>query len=147
MQRPKASRPTSAATEREPRGNDLRQIDSVATPKSNARQLLRYANVKSLAAELDRPASTLVALAPNNDPFSITEARRNGAQWFARIWKRLAIGSGAHLHRLHYAIISQSKPVKMSDGTPYENTQSCWQALIRTSNDARYLDPCQPKTS
>ncbi len=28
----------------------------------------------------------------------------------------------------------------MSDGTPYENTQNCWQALIRASNDARYLD-------
>jgi len=102
--------------------------------------LLSYDRIKDLAAELHRPASTLIALAPRNDPFSITESRRAGAQWFARVWKRLAIGSGVHLRRLHYAIISQSKPVKMSDGVPYKNTQSCWQDLIRTSNDARYLN-------
>jgi hypothetical protein len=105
-----------------------------------ARNLLDYANIKLLAAELHRPASTLSALAPANDPFSITEGRHAGAQWFARLWKRLDLGSGVHLRRLHYTIISQSKPVKMSDGTPYENTQNCWQALIRASNDARYLD-------
>lgn len=102
--------------------------------------LLRYDRIKQLAAELDRPASTLVALAGNNDPFSITEGRCAGAEWFARLWMRLAIGSGVHLRRFHYAIISQAKPVKMSDGTAYENTLSCWKALIRTSNDARYLD-------
>jgi hypothetical protein len=108
--------------------------------KFDARQLLAYDSIKRLASELHRPASTLIALAPINDPFCITPNRRDGAQWFARLWKRLAVGSGVHLRRLHYAIISQAKPVKMSDGKPYENTQSCWQHLIRTSNDARYLD-------
>ena len=108
--------------------------------KFDARQLLAYDSIKRLASELHRPASTLIALAPINDPFCITPNRRDGAQWFARLWKRLAVGSDVHLRRLHYAIISQAKPVKMSDGKPYENTQSCWQHLIRTSNDARYLD-------
>jgi hypothetical protein len=115
-------------------------VTEVLAPKFDVRQLLRYANIKRLASVLHRPASTLIALAPINDPFCITPNRRDGAEWFARIWNRLAIGSGAHLRRLHYAIISQSKPVKMSDGKPYENTQDCWQNLIRTSNDARYLD-------
>jgi hypothetical protein len=101
---------------------------------------LRYSQLKSLAAELSRPASTLVALSPANDPFSITPGRRDGAQWFARIWKRLNLGSDVHLRRLHYAIVSQAKPLKMPNGTPYENTLEAWQALIRTSNDARYLD-------
>ena len=37
---------------------------------------LRYDRIKRLAAELRRPASTLIALAPANDPFSITPGRR-----------------------------------------------------------------------
>ena len=59
----KAARPATAATVSEPPGNDLGQIDFVAIRNSSARQLL-----------------ALVALAPNNDPFSITEGRRAGAQ-------------------------------------------------------------------
>ena len=114
--------------------------DSLAQNGRAAQALLRYDAIQKLAKELSRPASTLIALAPQNDPFSITPGRRAPAQWFARLWRRLAIGSGVHVRRLHYAIISQSQPVKMSDGTPYENTLSCWHTLIRTSNDARYLD-------
>ena len=101
---------------------------------------LRYDRIKRLAAELRRPASTLIALAPANDPFSITPGRRGEAQWFSRIWKQLGLGSGVHLRRLHYALISQAKPPKMPNGVPYENTHDCWQTLIRASNDARYLD-------
>jgi hypothetical protein len=102
--------------------------------------LLRYDRIKKLAAELGRPASTLIALAPANDPFSITPGRRDEAQWFSRIWKQLDLGSGVHLRRVHYALVSQAKPIKMPNGLPYENTHGCWQALIRASNDARYLD-------
>ena len=47
-------------------------------PEISAQHLLDYANIKSLAAELHRPASTLFALAPANDPFSITDGRRAG---------------------------------------------------------------------
>jgi hypothetical protein len=57
--------------------------------------LLRYDRIKKLAAELGRPASTLIALAPANDPFSITPGRRDEAQWFSRIWKQLDLGLGA----------------------------------------------------
>jgi hypothetical protein len=66
------------------------------TPERGNAQVapLRYSQLKNLAAELSRPVSTLIALAPANDPFSITPSRRDGAHWFARIWKRLAIGLG-----------------------------------------------------
>jgi hypothetical protein len=66
------------------------------TPERGNAQVapFRYSQFKNLAAELSRPVSTLIALAPANDPFSITPSRRDGAHWFARIWKRLAIGLG-----------------------------------------------------
>jgi hypothetical protein len=103
-------------------------------------RFLRYDQIKKLAADLGRPASTLIALAPANDPFAITPSRAAGAKWFARIWKRLNLGSGVHLRRLHYAIVSQAKPIQMPDGLPYENTEGAWKTLGRASNDARYLD-------
>ena len=52
MRGSKAARPATAATVDEPPGSDLGQINSVATRKPSARQLLR-------------PGSTLVALPPN----------------------------------------------------------------------------------
>jgi hypothetical protein len=106
----------------------------------SAAALLRYGGIKSLADSLGRPVSTLIALASANDPFAITPSRRDGAQWFARIWKRFDLGSGVHVRRVHYKLISQAKPLKIPNGTPYENTLEAWQALIRTSGDARYLD-------
>jgi hypothetical protein len=103
-------------------------------------RFLRYDEIKQLAAELGRPASTLIALAPANDPFAITPTRRDGAKWFARIWKRFNFRPGTHLRRVHYKLISQDKPLTLPDGTAYENTEEAWKALGRTSNDARYLD-------
>jgi hypothetical protein len=109
-----------------------------AVPQAAA--LLRYDNIKKLANELNRPASTLIALSPNNDPFSITPTRHDGAHWFARIWKRFRLGYGIHVRRVHYKLISQAAPIKMSNGMPFKNTAECWEALIGWSNDARYLD-------
>jgi hypothetical protein len=102
--------------------------------------LLRYDGIKALADTLGRPASTLIALAPANDPFAITPSRREGAQWFARLWKRLDLGGDVHVRRVHYQLVSQERPVKLPNGLPYENTLEAWHVLIRTSNDARFLD-------
>jgi len=100
---------------------------------------LRYDDLKRFAADLGRPASALIAMSHHNDPFAITDHRRASAQWFTRIWKRFG-GPGVHLRRVHYTMISQTPPIKMPDTTGYKNTLDCWQALVRASNDARYLD-------
>jgi hypothetical protein len=103
-------------------------------------ELLDYDTLKAFAAELGRPAKTMLALAPNNDPFSITPGRRAWAEWFASIWQRLDMGHGAHLRRVHYATISQENPIKKLDGTLYTNTTGDWNDLAIASRDARLLD-------
>ena len=123
MSRKKRSRPEPAIAGFEPRGSDdPEQINSVIPRNYNQRQLLDYANVKALAAELNRPAKTLIAMGPNTDPFCIVPGRRRGAEWFAGLWKRFG-GFGAHIRRIHYKIISQKKPVKMPNGRLYRNTR------------------------
>ena len=102
--------------------------------------VLDYEGLKGLCVVLGRPASTLIALAPANDPFAIGPLRRKGAEWFTRIWKRLGLGKGTHLRRIHYVLISQKRPVPLPDGARYENTMDCWGALCTASRDARYLD-------
>jgi hypothetical protein len=101
-----------------------------------------YAGLKALAKELQRPVSTLIALAPANDPFYAgAPAREAGARWFAELWNRFGFGQGVHLRRIHYLLVSQpAGAVRSLNGTPYENTTECWAALAVTSRDARYLD-------
>jgi hypothetical protein len=97
-----------------------------------------HAGLKALAKELGRPLFTLEVL--GNDPFTAgVPARKAGAEWFADLWQRLQIAKGAHLHRIHYVLVSQDSPVLMRDGRPYENTRACEAILERTSLDARYL--------
>ena len=64
-----------------------------------AAQLLSYDSIKAFAKELGRPASTLIALAPARDPFSITPLRLAEAKWFAGLYKRFGFGSGVHLRK------------------------------------------------
>jgi hypothetical protein len=99
-----------------------------------------YNSIKSMAKSLGRPAYSLIALASCNDPFWITPSRQAGAKWFGRIWQRFGLGRGVHCRRVHYQLISQKTPVKMPDGTPYENTVGCWQFMCEASRDARYLN-------
>src|SRR5215472_6323261 len=90
-----------------------------------------YIGLKALAEKLGRPVSTLYALAPCNDPFYIGPARVKAAEWFASQWDRLNIPPGWHYRRSHYIFISQDgkAPVLMLNGTPYQNTLKCWDAL------------------
>ena len=65
---------------------------------------ITYDDVKTLAAELGRPASTLIALSPGNDPFYCGPARQALARWFAdEIWPLLdPEADSVHVRRLHY---------------------------------------------
>ena len=113
--------------------------DSSFRPHPSSPQAFTYDGLKQLAADLDRPAATLVVLSPANDPFYIGMARREDAGWFADLWSTSDIGGGIHLRRLHYVFVSREVPLQMRDGTPYENTEACWQRLVAASGSARYL--------
>jgi len=99
-----------------------------------------YNEIKALAKELDRPMSTLFALADENDPYMVGVARRKEqAEWFGALWLRFNFPRGSHIRRIHYVLISQEDSVLMPDGSPYLNTKECYKALNRGSRDARYL--------
>jgi hypothetical protein len=102
--------------------------------------LIDYDELKRLASDLERPVSTLIVLAPQNDPFYAgAPARHDRARWFADLWTRFRLGNGIHLRRIHYRLISQSQPVPDPYGLPYTNTDKCWAMLGNASKDARYL--------
>ena len=56
-----------------------------------------YDGIKALANKLGRRASTLIALAPDNDPFYILPFRQEAAMWYADLWERLGTGAGTAL--------------------------------------------------
>src|SRR5262249_8167010 len=62
------------------------------------------------------------------------------------LWRTSGFGAGVHLRRIHYRLVSQEQPVLMLGGTPYSNTDQCWNALICASRDARYLRLVHPKS-
>jgi len=67
-----------------------------------------YEGLCELSKELKRPASTLYALANCNDPFYILPFRQVEAEWFAGLWRKyIGEGTGIHIRRLHYKLISQ----------------------------------------
>jgi hypothetical protein len=102
------------------------------------RVLLDYEYLKEkLAKDLKRPASTLVVT--NEDPFQQTPGDKTKADWFADIWRRHGV-PGMHLRRLHYRLVSQTKPVEMWDTSVYQNTEKCFAAFMKASRAARYLD-------
>src|SRR5262249_34956805 len=96
---------------------------------------LNYESLKTLAADLDRPLGTLIALSDDADPFLAdrTGRRKEGAEWFARLWRRFDIPDGVHLRRLHYLLLSST--VTCPKGKPYLNTYRCWKILGTASAD------------
>jgi len=100
-----------------------------------------YDRIKALAKEQGCTVLDLIALAPQNDPFYCgTQGDIINGNWFFDLWQTYGFGTGVHLRRVHYRIISQEKPVPMPNGKPYENTLGCWKFLEAASKAARYLD-------
>jgi hypothetical protein len=111
-----------------------------------------YERIKQLAAALGqangtrgrpKPVAELLAMSRNRDPYYAGQpAQREKAVWFAELWQRLQLPRGVHLRRIHYRLVSrkrgQPRPVK-HDGTPYENTELCWEYLQEAGAMARYL--------
>lgn len=101
---------------------------------------MNYETIKALAKQSGYHVQDLIALAPQNDPFYTGRPSEiEGAQWFASIWQRFGYGSGVHLRRVHYQLVSQSPAVRMPHGKPYENTTNSWSYLNEASKWARYL--------
>jgi hypothetical protein len=100
-----------------------------------------YQRLRELAAELNRPLQTLIALSDDNDPFFADRPgrRMERAQWFAELWQRLDIQHGVHVRRLHYLLCSTTGIIR-PDGAPYANTHRDWMFLGHASADARFLN-------
>ena len=104
-----------------------------------------YDTIKTLAKDQGLRVTDLIALAPNNDPFYFgTPGDLLWGEWFAGLWRRFGYTSGVHIRRVHYRTVSQETPVIMPDGTPYENTERCWDKLTMASKAARYLRLVDP---
>ena len=103
--------------------------------------MMDYETIKTVAKETGVTIADLCALAPNNDPFYTGRPSEvKAARWFADLWQRFGYTDGVHLRRVHYRIVSQDPPVSRPDGTPYENTDRCWNYLCNAGKWARYLD-------
>jgi hypothetical protein len=107
-----------------------------------------YEHIKWLAAKLGLRVPNLLAMAPKNDPFFCgSPSQRVKAEWFAALWTRFHYTTG-HLRRIHYRMVTphpgEPAPHKQ-DGTPYENTEGCWDYLNDASKYARYLRLVSPE--
>jgi len=103
---------------------------------------LTYEELKALAEAEGRPTDSMYALTRANDPFVVGMPRRQqAAEWFARFWQEFATeqGSKLHIRRIHYRLISSTRPIQRPNGEPYENTETCWDVLCNAGRDARYL--------
>ena len=106
---------------------------------------MNYATIKELAKETNARVTDLIAMAPKNDPFYTgTPSDWTLGNWFAGMWRRFGYSQGVHVRRVHYQIISQTPPVTLPDGTPYENTEACWDILNQAAKNARYLGLVEP---
>src|SRR5919199_1711002 len=106
---------------------------------------MNYDTIKALAKQEGCRVTDLIALAPQNDPFYAgTPGDRTLGAWFASLWQRFGYRSGVHIRRVHYQIISQDPPIRLPNGTPYENTETCWDVLSQASKMARYLGLVDP---
>jgi hypothetical protein len=98
-----------------------------------------YLAMKALAKRQGCSLETLLALAKKNDPFYCgAPAHVDKAQWFSAVWRTFAYSTAVHLRRIHYQLVSQHDP-RMHDGTPYQNTERCWDYLSDASKAARIL--------
>jgi hypothetical protein len=107
---------------------------------------LGYDFLKAWAKASKRPVTDFTALHTKNDPFYMgTPGAWASGKWFAGLWDQFRYGSGVHLRRVHYQIVSQDPPVKLPSGDTYENTERCWDLLGEASKAARYLGLVDPE--
>jgi hypothetical protein len=103
-----------------------------------------HAAVKALAQQWGCPLKDVVALSKSRDPFlSGAPAQQIKAAWFLALWQAFAYTTRVHVRRVHYRLVSQPDPRK-PDGTPYLNTEQCWELLQEASTAARYLGLVDP---
>ena len=106
---------------------------------------ITYDTIKALAKERGCKVTDLIVLAPQNDPFYAgTPNDRALGEWFAGLWRRFGYSTGVHIRRVHYQTLSQKPSVFLPNGTPYENTEACWDTLSMASKAARYLELIDP---
>jgi len=106
---------------------------------------MNYQTIKTMAAENGYRVADLLALAPKNDPFYTGRpAEITRAEWFAELWHQFGYGTGVHLRRMHYQIVSQQPRVRRADGQEYLNTDRDWEYLNEASKWARYLNLVSP---
>jgi len=104
-----------------------------------------YRRIKREAKEQGISVTDLCALAAKNDPFYTGRPSEvAAAEWFAGLWWRFGYGTGVHLRRVHYQIVSQDTPITYPHrdhpaGKPYENTEGDWGYLCEAGKYARYL--------
>src|SRR5689334_7039991 len=79
------------------------------TPHDLQDERIGYDQLKEMSVALKRPVSSLIALAPANDPFYAEQPyRKKAAEWFASWWERLNLRHGVHVRRIHYVLVSRA---------------------------------------
>jgi hypothetical protein len=110
-----------------------------------------YRFIKNLQQAIRKPngrkstVKDMLVLSQQNDPFYAGNGvEGEKARWFAELWERFGYGSGVHLRRVHYRIVSEGAILK-PDGEPYENNSRCWEYMQSASRQARYLGLVDPE--
>jgi hypothetical protein len=110
-----------------------------------------YRFIKNLQQAIRKPngrkstVKDMLVLSQQNDPFYAGNgAEGDKARWFAEHWERFGYGSGVHLRRVHYRIVSEGNILK-PDGELYENNSRCWEYMQGASRQARYLGLVDPE--
>jgi hypothetical protein len=81
----------------------------------------------------------LIALKHKNDPFYIGgPAPEKLGRWFAALYRRLDLGNGVHLRRIHYRCLDLADFTKV-DGMSYTNSKRDWYTLEIAAKYARVL--------
>src|SRR5918997_44115 len=109
-----------------------------------------YQFIKNLQQAIRKPngrkstVKDMLVLSQQNDPFYAGNGvEGEKARWFAQLWERFGYGSGVHLRRVHYRIVSEGSILR-ADGEPYENNSRCWEYMQSASRQARYLGLVDP---
>ena len=102
-----------------------------------------YESIKHMAKVLKRNVKDLIVLALQNDPFYCGQpAQVEIAKWFLTLWEQFGYVTEVHLRRMHYRAVSVR--AMRRNGTPYENTEDCWDEICAAGKCARTLGMVDP---